>query len=259
MIVYGIYGLLFLAGVATLVFLSVGRVAEGGLKMELPHFLLVFAGIWVLLMVLLAPSTVLIMLAVGFIGVVLVPLAIFLMIRNEVIRRTWKRKKEVAEVAKFTRTVKKNPGNVVGHMGLARVFERYDRYLQAAQEYHIAAEMFPGQESGYRDRLAEKEELMRRMFAIEQKKKTNICSQCQARNRPQQRRCSLCGYNLYKNAFEWAWKNTSMGSKISGALVVAISLLYLIWVPLTYSLVLMVMWLAVIVYFSLPVEPFISD
>ena len=50
-----------------------------------------------------------------------------------------------------------------------------------------------------------------------------------------------------------------MGSKISGVLVVAISLLYLICIPLTYSLVLMVMWLAVIVYFSLPVEPFISD
>ena len=259
MIVYGIYGILFLAGMSTLVVLSVGRVAEGGVKMDLPHFILVFAGLWAFLMILLSPSTILIMIVVGFIAFVLVPLAIIFMIRNEVIRRTGKRKEEAAEVSKFTTMVKKNPGNVVGHMGLARVYERYNRYLQAAQEYHIAAEMFPGQESGYKDRLAQKEALMRRMFTIEQKKKTKVCTQCKARNRPQQRRCSLCNSYLYKNAFEWAWKNTGMGSKVGGVVVVTVSLLYLIWVPFLYSLILMVMWLAVIVYFSLPVEAFVSD
>jgi len=263
MIVYGIYGLLFLAGVSTLVILSAGRVVGGGVagltRMDLPQFFLALAGLWAFLMILLAPGTILIRFAVGFISFVLVPLAIFFMIRNEVIKRTWKRKEEAAEVSKFTTMVKKDPGNLVGHMGLARVFERYNRYLQAAEEYHIAAELFPGRESGYKDRLAQKEELMRRMFVIEQKMKTNVCSDCQARNRPQQRRCSLCGGFLYGNWFEWAWKNTSMGSKIGGAAVVAVSLLYLIWVPLIYSLMLMVMWLAVIVYFSLPVEAFVSN
>lgn len=259
MIVYGIYGLLFLAGVATLVILSVGRVAEGGLKLDLPHLALVFAGLWAFSMILLSPSTIIIMIAVGFIAFVLVPLAIFFMIRNEVIRRTLKREEETAEVSKFATMVEKNPDDVVGHMGLARVYERYNRYLEAAQEYHIASEMFPGQESRYPERLKEKERLMRRMFAIEQKKKTRVCTQCNARNRPQQRRCSMCNGYLYKNALEWAWRNTTMGSKVGGLFVVAVSLLYLIWVPFIYSLILMVMWLAVVVYFSLPVEAFVSN
>ena len=263
MVIYGIYGLLFLAGVAVLIFISVGRVAESAVKaygqMGFPQVLLILAGMAALAAIFLSGSVGAVIFVLGFVIFVLVPLAIFLLIKKEITRRTWKKKEEAVETAKFKMILKKDPDNIVGHMGLAKAYEKYDRYAEAAQEYHVAAQKFPGEESGYSERLEQKGKLMRRMLAIEQKRKTNICSQCQEKNRPQRRRCSRCGNFLYRNGFEWAWKNTSMGSKIGAAIVVAVSLLYLIWVPFTYSLTLLLMWLAVIVYFSLPVEAYFSD
>lgn len=262
-LVYGTYGFLFLGGVVMLIILSIGRVTEGTLKgldqMELHHFLLLLAGLLVFAIVFLSASIGLIIIAVGFAILVLVPLAAYLMIRGEITRRTWKKQEEEAEVAKFSGIIKKGADKTVGHIGLARVYERNKRFFEAAEEYRIVAEMFPDAESGYVERMREKEKLMRRMFEIEQRKKTFVCPLCQARNRPQQRRCSECGGAIHKNALAWMWRNTTMPMRIAAGVAVAVSVLYSIWLPVTYCLTMAAIWLTVIVYFSIPLEAVLSD
>lgn len=259
MIVYGTYGVLFFAGVTTLVVLSVGRVSESALRIELPQFLFILAALAFVLGVLLSADIALIIISIGFIIVVIVPIAIYLMVKNEITRRAWRKKEEEAEVGKFLKIIEKDPNETVGYIGLARVYERHNRYLKAAEEYGVVGQMFSEDASGYIERLEGKEKLMRRMSAAEEKKKTFVCPHCGGRNRPQQRRCSECTGSLYGSTLRWAWENVSRSSKIGAAAVIVISLLYAIWLPLTYSLTLMAIWLAVIVYFSLPLEAVLSD
>ena len=184
-VVYGTYGLFFVMGVVVLIFLTVGRVSESATRavtdMDLPHFLLLLAGMLVVFMVLLSGSIALLALMVGFALLVLLPMAFYLMVRNEITRRTWKKEEEAAEVSKFNSILKKNEDPTVGHIGLARVYERYHRYFEAAQEYHIVGERFAGDESGYADRMEQKEKLMRRMHAAQEKVKTMLCPACGAR------------------------------------------------------------------------------
>jgi Na+-transporting methylmalonyl-CoA/oxaloacetate decarboxylase gamma subunit len=263
MLIYGSYGLLFLAGLGLLVVLSIGRTTESAVKsftsMETPQFLLLLAGAAVLTLAFLSGISMVIIILVGFVLLILVPLAIVLMIRSEVIKRTWKQKDERAEAFKFESMIKKDPNNVVAHIGLAKVFEDHNRYEQAAEEYHVAAQLYPESESGYAERLEQKEKLMRRMLAIEEKKKTFVCPQCSSKNRPQERKCSKCSKPLYASTFEWMWKNISNPAKLAAGAVIVVSLIYLFWLPPMYSVALMAVWLAVIVYFSLPVEFLLSD
>ena len=158
--------------------------------------------------------------------------------------------KEQAEVAKWTRTIEKNPENASAHFGLAMVYERYNRFLKAAEEYHTVVQA-PSQEGSLYARRAEaKEKVMRRLFAVEQEKKTFACPQCQAKNRPQQRRCSECGSALYGNVLRWMWENTSNAAKIGAAAVLVVSLLFLIRLPVVACLWLMAIWLSVISLFQ---------
>lgn len=246
-------------GVITLAVLGVGRVSESALKVELPQFLLILAVLVVILGALLLANLALIIVVVGLVIFVLIPSAVYLMIRNEITKRTWRKKEEEAEVGKFLKIIEKDPDEIVGHISLARVYERYGRYREAAEKYHVVSEMLSEDASGYIERLEGKEKLMMRMFAAEEKKKTFVCPQCGAKNRPQQRRCSACEVALYGGALMWAWRNTSSPLKIGAAAVVVISLLYDIWLPITYSLTLMGIWIAVIVYFSLPLEAVLTD
>lgn len=262
-IAYGTYGLLFLAGVAILTFITVGRATEGAVKtvmeMDVPHFLLLLAAILVIFMVLLTGSIALLALMVGFALLVLLPTSFYLMIRNEIEKRTWKKKEEEAELAKFMAILRKGKEEAVGHIGLARVYERYNRYLEAAQEYHIVGEMFSGEESGYRERMEQKETLMRRMHTAEERTKTLNCQSCGAKNRPQQRRCAKCGSHLYRNAYLWVWSNTNIYSKLSVIGIIVVSLLYVIWLPFVLGIALMLIWLGIIFYLSLPLETVFAD
>lgn len=263
MIVYGSYGLLFLAGVSILTFLTFGRVTERALKtfsdMEIPQFLLLLAAILVISMVLLSGSVALIGLMVGFVLLVLLPIAFYLLAKKEIIRRTWRKEEENAEVAKFEAILKKGEDKTVGHLGLARVYERYGRFQEAAQEYRILGGAFADDESGYSERMEQKERLMRQMHEAEERAKTMECPNCERRNRPQQRRCSQCNSELYGNAFLWVWKNTNVYTRVAAVSVVIISALYSIWLPFTLSIALVLIWLGVIVYMSLPLEAVLLD
>ncbi len=262
-LLYGTYGVLFLAGVILVTYVTVGRVTESAVKavtdIDLPRFLLIVAALLVVAIAFLSGSLALVALTIGFAVIVLLPLAFYLLIRNEITRRRWKKEEEAAEVAKFMGILKKGADAAVGHIGLARVFERYERYLEAAQEYHIVGEMFAGDESAYSERMAQKELRMRKMHEALEKARTYICSFCQGRNRPQQRRCSKCGGALYRNGFAWLWKNTNVWTRSSALAVVVISLCYAIWLPFTLSLALMALWLFLIVYFSLPLDAVLPE
>ena len=262
-VVYGTYGLFFVVGVVVLSFLTIGRVSESTTKaisdMDLPHFLLLLAAMLVIFMVLLSGSIALLGLMVGFALLVLLPVAFYLMLKNEIIRRTWRKEEEAAEVSKFTNILARSEDPMVGHIGLARVYERYHRYLEAAQEYRIVRERFSGKESGYADRMEQKEKLMRQMHATEEKLKTMLCPVCGARNRPKERRCSHCGVDLYGNLLRWTWRNTCIYSRTAASGIVLVSLLFSLLLPLVLGLALMLIWLGVIVYLSLPLEAVLSD
>jgi Ca2+/Na+ antiporter len=262
-LVYGTYGLLFVTGVAALTFLTIGRVSESAnraiAEMDLPHFLLLLAAMLVVFMILLSGSIAMLALMVGFGLLVLLPIAFYLLVKNEITRRTWRKEEEKAEVAKFVAILEKSGDPSVGHIGLARVFERYHRYLEAAQEYHILRRTFEGKESGYADRMEQKEKLMRQMHAAEEKSKTMECPECKTMNRPKQRTCSQCGHDMYGNFFLWAWRNTSIYSRIAVAGVVVISIPYAILLPFVLGIALMLIWLGVVVYLSLPLEAVLSE
>ena len=261
--VYGTYGLLFLVGVTILTFLTIGRVSERALRtvteMDLPHFLLLLAAMLVIFMVLLSGSIVLLGLMVGSALLLIIPLAFYLMVKNEIARRAWKKEEEEAEVAKFAGILKKGEEKMVGHIGLARVYERYGRYLEAAQEYHIVAETFAGDDSGYSERMEQKEKLMKQMHTAEERTRTMTCLHCENKNRPQQRRCSYCGRELYGNVFLWVWRNTNIYARVATVVTMIISSLYAIWLPFALGIALMFIWLGVIVYLSLPLEAVLSE
>jgi ABC-type multidrug transport system fused ATPase/permease subunit len=260
---YGSYGMLFLAGVILVTYVTVGRVTESAVKavsdIDLPRFLLILTALLVVAILFLTGSLAIVALTIGFAVIVLLPLAFYMLIRNEITRRNWKKEEEAAEIAKFKGILAKGADAAVGHIGLARVFERYERFLEAAQEYHIVGEMFAGDDSAYSERMAQKESLTRKAHEAIEKAKTYICPFCQGRNRPQQRRCAKCGRALYRNGFMWMWKNTSVWTRGSALAVIVISLLYAVWLPFTLSLALMALWLFLIVYFSLPLDAVLSD
>jgi hypothetical protein len=262
-VVYGTYGLFFVLGVVVLIFLTVGRVSESASKavseMDLPHFLLLLAAMLVVFMALLSGSIALLALLTGFGLLVLLPIAFYLMVKDEITRRNWRREEEKAEVAKFAAILRKSEDPAVGHIGLARVYERHHRYLEAAQEYQILGRMFAGKDSGYEDRMEQKEKLMRQMHAAEEKTRTMDCPGCGARNRPKQRKCSECGRDLHGGVFVWLWSNTNIYSKIATCCVVVVAILYGILLPFALGVALMFIWLGVIVYLSLPLEAVLSD
>ena len=267
-IIYGIYGILFVTGLLTLAIVGLGGsavIADSRLhnmQMGSPYSLVLVAGL-----VFLCVAGFLVIRTAFFAGMrwpimVLVVVAISAIVAIAILpaikTQAGKKKQEETEIAIYARIVEKNPGNLAGHMSLASVYERYNRYLKAAQEYHVAADIYPERESAYVERLRDKEKRLRRLHAHEQEKKTFVCPRCRARNIPQQRVCSDCRGPLHGSTLKWAWKNTSNAAKIGTAATVAVSLLFLIWLPVAYCVALAAVWLSVIVCFLIPWERFTS-
>lgn len=264
MIVYGIYGVLLVSGLIILLVVAQGRLSEASVKGQaqivLPYFVLVFVLFLTLLEVF--PNKVyrnfpLLIFVFGTVVVGLVILTIFLMVKAELDKGVGEKKKAELLAKKHIEALKKEPDDFGSHAGLAKAYEKSGQYTLAASEYLNAARLCSDDAQKYAQRLQRMADLMKKLSSDEEKKRTLVCPQCQSKNRPLQRLCHKCGGQLYGNTLKWAWLNTGVPTRIAALVVVILSSLFLIKLPLVYGLTLMGVWLAVIVYFSLPWEKFV--
>ncbi len=262
MVVYGIYGILLLSGLVTIVVVAQGRLSQASAKEEgqivLPYF--IFAVVLLLTLLQAFPKLLgrmpALIFVFGALVVGLVVLAIFLAVRAELERALRERKNAEAKVEKYVVALRKNPQDFGSRAGLARAYEKSSKFAQAAEEYRGAALACGEDARDYRERLERMAETMRKLSREEAAKRTFECPNCGAKNVPLERLCSECGGHLYGNALRWAWLNTGKQSRIAAAVVIAVSLLFLLKLPVTYALTLMTVWLSVVVYFSIPWEKF---
>jgi hypothetical protein len=190
----------------------------------------------------------------GFVVVVTPPFALLLAIRVRTAERTRESGGIESTIGVLTEALKKDPEDLDTHVHLARLYEHRKAYAEAAEEYRAALRLASAEEFGLKKSLEYSEGLMRRMFAIDQEKRTFVCPGCENRCRPSQRRCDLCGKPLYANAAEWAWSNTPLLARVAAVLVAAISVLYLVWLPPLLCFILGVVWLVAVANLSIPWE-----
>ena len=262
MIVYGIYGVLLVSGLLVLLIVAQGRLSEASAKHQsqlvLPYFVLatvLFLSLLTTFPRLYGRFPVLVFLF-GTVVVGLVILTVFLVIKAELDRGRAGRERAEASIEKHIETLKNNPDDFGSHAGLARAYEKTERYELAAGEYERAAGLCSEDARRYAHKLDQMAETMKKLSAREEVRRSIPCPGCGQRNRPLERLCSECGAQLYGNTLRWAWMNTSLATKIAALAVVILSSLFFLKLPFTYGLTLMGVWLALIFYFSLPWEKF---
>jgi len=262
MVVYGIYGVLLVSGLLVLLIVAQGRLSEASAKHQsqlvLPYFVLTAVLFLTLLSTFprLYGSFPVLVLIFGTVVVGLVILTIFLMVRAELDRGRTGRKTAEAMIQKHIEALKKKPDDFGSHAGLARAYEKTERYDLAAGEYEAAAGLCSEDARKYAQKLDRMAETMKKLHVSEETRRTLPCPDCGRQNRPLRRLCSECGAHLYGNTLRWAWMNTSMATRIAALAVVILSTLFFFKLPLTYGFTLMGVWLALIFYFSLPWEKF---
>ncbi len=251
----GVYGLLFLLGAVALLALSAAHVIDGVNRAyertPVAHFLLLPLGLVTVFLAFPRGSLLLSVVALGVLVFGQVPLAIFLLIESNITGSIARRKKEQAQIARFSKMLEREPDSFYATVGLASTYERYGDYLKAAQEYGALAARLPEDMFGFKARLERREELARRRFEIEQKMRVFECEHCRVRNRPQQKLCTVCGQPLHRNIFQWLWRSVGKPLKFGALAVILISLLFAIALPFAYCLILALVWLTAILYFSL--------
>jgi hypothetical protein len=263
MVIYGIYGILLVSGLIVLLVVAQGRLSEASAKHQsqlvLPYFVLVVVFFLTLLNVFpgLYGNFPVLVFIFGTLVVGLVILTVWLMVKAELDRGKAEKKVARGLIEKHAESLKEDPSDFGSHAGLARAYEKKGEYELAAAEYDTAAGLCSEDAKKYAQRLERMADVMRKLGAAEEAKRTYPCPECASRNRPLERLCSECGEQLYGNTVRWAWMNTSMATRIAALAVVVLSSLFMIKLPVTYSLTLMGVWLALVVYFSLPWEKFV--
>jgi tetratricopeptide (TPR) repeat protein len=261
-VVYGIYGLLLLSGLVTILIVAQGRLSQASSKEKsqivLPYF--IFAVVLLLTLVRAFPGLLermpVLIFVFGAVVIGLVVLVISMMVKTELERASKEKKTAEALVDKYLEALRKNPQDFGSRAGLARAYGKSGKFAQAAEEYGNAALMCSEEARSYRQRLEDAAETMKKLSLADEAKRTFQCPSCGARNVPLERLCSDCGRPLYGSTLRWAWLNTGKQSRIAAVVVIAVSLLFLLRLPVTYVLTLMAVWLAVVVYFSMPWEKF---
>jgi hypothetical protein len=255
MMAEGIYGFLFLIGAVALFALSAAHVIESVNRAyertPILHFLLLLLGVATVFLAFPRGSLLLFLLALGVLFFGQIPLAIFLLGGSDISRTIARKRREEAQIVRFSRMLEREPNSLYAALGLATTYERYGGYLKAAQEYNALAARLPEEMLGLKARLERKEKLARRRFEAEQKLRVFECENCKVKNRPQQKLCVACGQPLHRNAFQWLWRSVGKPLKFGALAVILISLIFTLALPLLYCLILALIWLTVIVYFSL--------
>ncbi len=258
MIAYVIYGLLFLGGLVVLGLLTAGRLDENtGRRQRPPRLLNLIMGLGLLFLLLQLLPILLrlrIDLFVAVSGIVLVSLVLLsalLVARTRIRDEAALRRREEAVMLKLVQEVEAAPEDVDAHARLAKAFENLKMFTEATREYHTAWRLCPKEAAAYSSQLRNKENSMAALACSSREGCTVICPQCESRARPEQRRCLRCGTLLYSSEFQWVWRNVPLSLRIAGIAVIAVSLVYVTWVPVTYSLTLMGIWLTVVLCLSL--------
>ena len=262
MVVYGIYGVLLVSGLLVLLIVAQGRLSEASAKHQsqlvLPYFVLATVLFFSLLSTFprLYGNFPVLVFIFGTVVVGLVILTIFLMIKAELDRGRAGRERADALIKRHIEVLRNDPDDFGSHAGLARAYEKTERYELAAGEYERAAGLCSEDARKYAQKLDRMAETMKKLSASEEARRTFPCPDCGRRNRPLQRLCSECGAQLYGSTLRWAWMNTSTATRVAALAAVILSSLFFMKLPFTYGLTLMGVWLALIFYFSLPWEKF---
>jgi hypothetical protein len=263
MIAYGIYSLLLLAGLLVLGLVILGKFSELD-RRELRSFgllrLVLFLGILFLLIQVLSPFFQLnVNLFVSIFAIVfacLALLSLLLLSRDQIQSKVSRKTRQENQIRKLVKEIEASPNDTDGYVRLAKVLEDGEMYNEAKGAYHYAWKVCPRDATQYAAKLKHKENMMARLAASEGEARTIICAECESRARPEQRRCLRCGSLLYRSDFQWIFSNMPISARIVGGVVVAVSLAYITWVPIAYSLGLMGIWLAIVLYLSLRWEEF---
>lgn len=254
-LVLGVYGVMFVIGAVTLWALSWAYVVQSATKaydrMPVSHFVLLVVGFAGIFLAFPRNSFVTFFFALVVIVLIQVPLALFLIIQYEVSSGIKRRKSEKAKVAVFKRIMEREPDSSYARLNLALTYEKYGRFLEAALEYEALAASLTEAQYGYRARLKRKEDLLRRKSEEEQKRRTFVCADCGARNRPQRRVCLSCGKALHEDNFRWLWRSLSNPLKFSALAVIGLSFCFVSVVPPLYCIALALIWLVIVLYVSL--------
>jgi hypothetical protein len=257
MVAYIVYGLLFLGGLVVLGLLTAGRFDEDtGRRQRPPNLLrliMVLGFLFLLLQLIPFLLHVRVHLFVAVSGIVLVGLVLLsalLVVRARIRDEAALRRREEATMLKLVQEVEAAPEDVDAHARLAKAFENLKMFTEATREYHSAWKLCPKEAVGYSSELRSKEKSMAALACSGREECTVICPQCESRARPEQRRCLRCGTLLYTSELQWVWRNVPLSLRIAAIAVIAVSLVYVTWVPLTYSLTLMGIWLTIVLYLA---------
>jgi len=263
MIAYGIYGLLLLAGLLVLGLVILGQFS-GQDRRELRSFALLrvvlFLGVAFLLALVLLPlldaEADLFISIFAILFACLSLLSLFILSRDQIKLKISRKTRQEGRIRELVKEIEATPNDADAYVRLAKALEEAEMFNEAKGAYHYAWKVCPREATARAAQLKQRESMMARIAASKNNVRVIICAECESRARPEQRRCLRCGSPLYRSDVEWVWKSIPLPARIVGCAVVVISLAYITWVPIAYSLGLMGVWLAIVFYLSLRWEEF---